>query len=145
MHLAFRNTTKFAAGYYTGGKFPYHLLITQAGTIEQCLPLSYNAPAAMSELNRTGIHIALVGDFRKEAPRNDQEVTLANLCHTLQLAYNWKLEIVGHTDKAGSSSDPNKECPGRKLDLDHLRETLDDERIAYFDPDSLLEEEGIVV
>lgn len=145
IHLAYRDTTRFAAGYYTFGKFPYHFLITREGTIEQCLPLSYNAPAALKSLNTYGIHIALVGDMRKTPASHEQEVALIQLCHLLQNAYAWKLEVRGHTESPGSSLDPNKECPGKKLDLDHLREALDDERVYAMSPELILNTAGVVI
>lgn len=145
IHLAYRDTTRWSAGYYTGGKFPYHFLILRDGLVEQCLPISYNAPAALKALNADGIHIALVGDMRNNPATAEQEVALVQLCHLLQNAYAWKLGVRGHTDTAGSSADPNKSCPGSKLDLDHLRETLDDERIYAISPEIILNNAGVII
>lgn len=142
--LAFRDTTRFAPGSYTSGKHPYHLIITREGAIEQCLPISYVAPAALKRLNESGIHIALVGDMRASPPTPAQALALIELCGTLQTAFNWKLEVRGHTETAGSSNDPNKECPGAHLNLNGLRATLNEEYVLYLSPISALSQNGVV-
>lgn len=114
----FRKTEKHSAGWYTGGKWPYHFYVLPDGTVYNCLPLTYVAPAALASLNRSGVHIALEGDFRKLEPTPQQENSLLLLCQQLRAdLIRPNMPIRGHTDTAGSSSDPNKECPGKCLKL----------------------------
>jgi len=122
-HLAYRDTRKYEAGWYTGGRFPYHYLIGKDGLVEQCLPTSFIGYAAKG-LNECGIHIALIGDFRKHAPTAEQVEALQELCRRLQLGFGRKLKVRGHTEEPGASVDPNKECPGRYLDVAELRQRL---------------------
>ena len=114
---AFRDTKEFAAGFYTGGKWPYHYYILKDGTVYNCLSLASIAPAAMKTLNNCGVHTALEGDFRKESPGPLQVAALLQLHRHLEAKLGKKLKLRGHTDEAGASSDPNKQCPGHKLIL----------------------------
>lgn len=118
---AFAQTGQFQAGYYTGGKFPYHFFVCRDGTVEQCVPLSFNAPAALPKLNKTGIHVAVCGNFRGYEPAVEQWQALIALCSELEKAFNYKLKLRGHTEESDASSSPNKQCPGRLLSMAALR------------------------
>jgi len=43
---AFRDTSKYAAGSYTGGQMPYTFIIRVDGSIDQCLTLKDTGPHA---------------------------------------------------------------------------------------------------
>lgn len=115
---AYRDVKKHAAGWYTNGKWPYHFYVLPDGTIYDCLPLTFIAPAALKTLNRSGVHIALEGDFTKEKPTPAQAAALKGLVAFLRAdLHRPTMPVRGHTDEAGASSDPNKQCPGHKLKL----------------------------
>lgn len=123
----YRNTGKFQAGWYTGGLFPYHFYMPRLGGASHCyqtLPLTAIGPAALRSLNKAGIHVALGGDFRKEAPPLEQGQALVILCAKLMDCFDGQLAILGHTELAGASKDPSKECPGKYLNLGILRASV---------------------
>ena len=64
---AFRDTSPYAAGAYTGGELPYSLLVLPSGDIEQGLALDDVGPHARKWSSPT-IGVALLGDFRAHAP-----------------------------------------------------------------------------
>lgn len=128
---AFKDTTKFAAGWYTGGKFPYHFIIDRNAALHQMLPLTRIGPAAKATLNLAGIHVAVQGDFRKERPTEDQLYTLRDVCIDLLEAMP-ALQLGGHTEFAGASDDPNKQCPGKHLDMNSLRAFVGNREPAAF-------------
>lgn len=114
---AFKDTSKYAAGSYTGGQMPYTFVIRVDGSIDQCLGLEDIGPHA-KRWNTESVSIAVLGDFTKHEPTPDQWISLIELC--IELA-SYGLTIHGHTELPGSSSDPAKQCPGPLLDLDALR------------------------
>ena len=114
---SFRDTSKFAAGSYTGGQMPYTFIIRTDGTIDQCLQLTDIGPHA-KRWNTSSVSIALIGDFTKHEPTNAQFCSLIELCVPL---YSYGMTIHGHTELPGSSGDPSKQCPGAYLDLNLLR------------------------
>ena len=114
---AFRDTSKNAAGAWTGGQMPYTFIIRVDGSIDQCLSLKDTGPHA-KRWNTESVSIALIGDFTKHEPTEEQWLSLIELC--IELA-SYGLTIHGHTELPGSSSDPAKQCPGPLLDLDALR------------------------
>ena len=114
---AFRDTSKWAAGSYTGGEMPYHFIIRKDGTIDQCLTLGDHAPHAR-RWNASGLAVALIGDFRKHAPTPEQWDALKRFCGLWVL---YGLKLYGHTELPGGSKDPSKSCPGNMLDMDELR------------------------
>ena len=142
----FRNVEQFAAGFYTGGLYPYHFFV-QPGQVYQCLPLTVNAPAALSTLNRRGIHIALLGDFRKTAPISLHIMQLKQLLTTLTNCFNGKTQIIGHTEQSTASKDPNKICPGKLLDLNDVRSyvSLNQSNLCELSPEAGLKRAGFVV
>lgn len=114
---AFRDTSKYAAGSYTGGQHPYTFIIRVDGSIDQCLGIKDTGPHA-KRWNSQSVSVALIGDFTKHPPTDDQWLSLIELC--IEFA-SYGLTIHGHTELPGSSSDPKKACPGPLLDLDLLR------------------------
>jgi hypothetical protein len=114
---SFRDTSKFAAGSYTGGEMPYSFVIRTNGIIDQCLRLTDTGPHA-KRWNSSSVSIALIGDFNKHEPTNEQVCSLIELCVPL---YAYGMSIHGHTELPGSSSDPAKRCPGKLLDMDVIR------------------------
>ncbi len=137
---AYQDMTEFAAGSYTGGTFPYHFLLEKGGQICQCLPLTFIGLAS-GKLNKSGIQVALAGDLRKAPPTPKQAESLVSLCRELRKAF--PVEVVGHTEKKGTSKDPNKVCPGSRLDLVALRVTSEptNDHIPY----DLLYHSGIIL
>lgn len=116
----FKDTSRFAAGSYTGGQFPYHYHIDEAGVVAQCLPLTASSPGAIG-VNYRSIHIVVQGDFRKRAPTPAQAQALAAICAALSMVPQTPPEILGHTETEGTSKDVSKICPGKYLDLPALR------------------------
>ena len=107
----------------TGGKFPYHIVIFSSGTTVQCVPLNRAAPGALL-YNDSGIQIALTGDFRfSKKPTVEQQSALESICGLLFKLYG-RLQIVGHTEMPGASTETNKICPGTGLDLKKLRDKI---------------------
>lgn len=104
----------------TGGCMPYHFIVRKDGTIEQAVPLRIVAPGAV-KLNRSGVQIALHGDFRKAPPTEEQFNATVMLCATLQHAFNAH-SIVEHTSVPGTTLTPGKICPGKYLDMRKLRQ-----------------------
>ncbi len=97
----------------TGGRFPYHFLIWKNGAVDQCVPLSIEAPGA-GVANETGIQVALAGDFRKAPPTPEQFEALHTLCSDL-VRWKPKLRLVGHTEDKARTADDKKICPGEHL------------------------------
>ena len=104
---SFKDTSKYAAGSYTGGQMPYTFIIRKDGT----------SPHA-KRWNSSSVSVACIGDFTKHAPTNEQECALIDLLTALA---GYGLTIHGHTELPGSSSDPKKQCPGPHLDLNAMR------------------------
>jgi len=112
--------------YKTGGRMPYGFVITPDGTIEQCAPLSIITPGAKG-LNNVAINIAVIGDFRREAPSVKQGLALNELCVDLNrwiVLKGTSPKIEGHTEKPGRSGDSNKSCPGKHLVVAGLRSNV---------------------
>ncbi len=124
---AFENTTRYAAGSYTGGKVPYHFFIDAEGGCYQLLPLAVIGPGAYG-INKQSVHIAVSGDFRAHSPTMDQIWTTVCLCEKMQLALGPK-EIRGHTE-FGVQSLRNKKCPGELFPLDKIRDEVH-ARLSY--------------
>lgn len=108
---------------WSGGKTPYHFLIQESGRIEQMVRLSQIGPHA-KKYNSSSIAIALVGDFRKKEPSKEQMKSLKLLATELMYHLSIK-KLWGHDELKGSSSDPNKKCPGKHIDMDDLRDTVE--------------------
>jgi N-acetyl-anhydromuramyl-L-alanine amidase AmpD len=119
---AFEDTSKYAAGSYTGGKTPYHFFLDRSGRVFQLLPLTRIGPGAAG-INTQSIHIALSGDFRVQPPSTGQLHGLKGLLVKLQLMLGDK-EVRGHTERGFSGkvrTAIGKQCPGKQLNLDAVR------------------------
>jgi len=100
---------------------PYTFFIRRDGTIEQTRSLDEMSPHAYTQ-NRYALAVGLSGDFRHSGPTFEQEHSLHWLA---PLLVQWLgLEIVGHTDVEGATSDPDKVCPGWHLDVADIAETI---------------------
>ncbi len=123
---AFADTSPRAAGSYTGGKYPYHFKVGKLGHSVVVLPLHLSAPGAGSRYNKRSIHVAVHGDFRSHPPTDLQLKSCASLVVYLEGRLDRKLKVFGHTEMPGSSSDPDKQCPGPLFPLDLLRSMVDE-------------------
>ena len=119
------------------GKMAYHFIVTENGYVEQALPLTYVAPGAIN-LNPKFVQVGVVGDFRKKGPSAVQGMALnrftAALCKMLGT-----MDVRGHMETEGASSDKSKECPGDHINMAGLRANVID---MYDKADTL---EGVVV
>lgn len=117
---AFKDTSRYGAGSYTGGKFPYHLWLPTgpAGTAFQMLPLDVKGSHAVG-YNRRSIGIALAGDFTEHPPTSSQLRTLETLCTVLSF-WRGSLKIIGHTDDPRATRVEDKVCPGEHLSVKDL-------------------------
>lgn len=106
-----------------GWRCPYHFYINEGGTIQQLTPLCFQAPGAW-RANPFSLHIAVAGDFRTELPTPDQTLALVELCIELADLYP-SAEIDGHCPwKPGRSKNPLKKCPGKRINMDGLRQAV---------------------
>ncbi len=110
---------------YTGGEVPYGWIIgADAGsTIWQCLPISEGGAHAR-RWNKQAIGVACIGDFRKHEMPDVQYDQLVKLLACLQFGFPRDLEIKGHDELPGASSDPDKKCPGDKLPMNGVRRSV---------------------
>lgn len=109
-----------AVAKYTGAEVPYTFIIGIKGRLWQCLPVS-EIGAHARRWNAQAIGVACIGDFRKHEMPPIQFDKLIRLSAALQYAWPNVLQVKGHDELPGGSSDPNKRCPGDKLDMDHVR------------------------
>lgn len=112
---------------YTGAEVPYTFIIggehgDYDGLIWQCLPIS-DVGAHARRWSTPAVGIACVGDFRVDPPSEAQRDSLVALCSVLEDCFG-DLEIRGHDELKGGSSDPNKKCPGDKLHMGALRRDI---------------------
>lgn len=118
---SFKNTTKYAAGYYTGGEMPYTFVVREDGQVDQALSISDWGPHAR-KYNVEGLGVAIIGNLDKKECHAIQWVNTIELCKQL----TWwlgeaKPVIYGHTELEGASSDPSKKCPGKFFDMNAFR------------------------
>ena len=124
---------------YTGGEVPYGWIIGAGGTIWQCLAIS-DVGAHARRWNKQAIGVACIGDFRKHDIPEVQYKRLIHLLACLQFGFPRDLEIKGHDELPGASSDPNKKCPGDKLPMGAVRSS-----VRVYLEGSHLREMGIVI
>jgi hypothetical protein len=69
--------------------------------------------------------VALLGDFRREPPTPAQRAILPCVCAALLAQLGRDVDALhGHDELQGGSRDPDKECPGRHLSIDALRDAV---------------------
>lgn len=113
---------------YTGGQNPYTFYVGyQYGRIWQALPVDEVGNHAR-RWNVEGLGIALIGDFRTEAPRADTTwgaslVLVSHLCEALGLSAD---DVEPHTGGSlqGTTASSAKDCPGRMFNMDRFREEV---------------------
>jgi hypothetical protein len=103
----------------TGGKMPYHLIVEVEGNITKCVPYLMIAPGAAG-LNKNGIQIGVVGDFRKHPPTDAQRISLLLLVKELKELYPGILPMR-HDDEPTGTTMKNKVCPGKHLNIEDLK------------------------
>lgn len=113
-----------AAGKWTGGKFPYHFVISKFGQIWQCVPLDRVAPHAQV-WNERSVAVAFIGDQRVEILTPQARAAGILLMHRLLGTIGLGTAAVrAHDELEGGSSDPNKQCPGEHFYIDDFRRDL---------------------
>lgn len=123
-----------------GSKMTYNWVIRKSGLIEQALPLDvWGWHARGHSQGKQGV--ACVGDFRKEPPTDAQMDSLVNLCAAFAMRRG-EIQIYGHDELPNSSSDPNKQCPGCRLDIGTLHQAVRARMKAY--GDGSLKDAGVV-
>jgi N-acetyl-anhydromuramyl-L-alanine amidase AmpD len=120
MDIAARFRSFVALG--TGRRVAYHLIIRSSGVVEQLLPLDVRGAHAIGQ-NYCSWGVAAVGDFDVRPMADNQRAMLVELLRFLR-TLRPGAEIFGHTEVPGTSSDPEKRCPGRYLDMDLLRKDV---------------------
>lgn len=105
----------------TGGKIPYTLMVGAEGQVWQTLRLADVGPHALS-WSRHSVGVACIGDFRTEPPTLQQRESCVELVSLLAQALGIDGHLIrGHSELAGGSSDPGKQCPGHRLSMAHIR------------------------
>ena len=125
---------------YTGGQFPYNIIVRQDGIAEQVLELCEVGPHAR-RWNVPAIGVAFVGDFTVHEPslvqRDNGIFLVAAIC-----AWIGDYFCRAHDDLPGGSSDPRKQCPGRHFDVGGFRKDVAREvaqlRSEYMGPNPAL-------
>jgi len=112
-------------GSATGYQMPYHIVIGRYGSIEQALRLTDHAPHALA-WSVSGIAIAVVGDPRIEPLTRLQYESLVKVCAVLSSWLGGASVVRGHDELKDGSRDPNRECPGRYLDMTALRADVEE-------------------
>jgi hypothetical protein len=105
----------------TGSPFmPYHFVVRAPPNsladivVEQALPVCVKAPHAL-QWNARSVGIAVIGDFQKNRPTEQQRLGTIWLCRRLMDRLGRNLRIDGHTVLPKSTNDLNKVCPGQHL------------------------------
>lgn len=96
---------------------PYTFVITDAGVIEQALPILVKSPHAAA-WNKRAVGIAVIGDFRNAQPPDAQKQACVYLLRRIMYTIGRPLKVVGHTSVPGATTDPDKICPGKNLSVD---------------------------
>jgi N-acetylmuramoyl-L-alanine amidase len=120
--------THLDRGFWNG--LGYHFLIDNGtlgkgdGQIEvapRWIKQQSGAHCNSGGMNEQGIGVALVGNFNEETPTPGQIQALTYLLKTLCQYYHIPAtHIVGHRDAPGA----NTECPGRRLSLPNIRQSV---------------------
>lgn len=113
----------YNVGLGTGGRTPYHFLIRKNGDIEQMLPISARGTHAKG-YNWQSVGVAIAGNSETNEIPDCQFKSLKLVCLILGRINNG-LIVAGHTDLPGASSDPNKRCPGKYLNIDLLNTVVE--------------------
>jgi hypothetical protein len=103
----------------TGGKMPYHLIIEVDGNVTRCVPYLMIAPGAAG-LNKNGIQVGVVGDFRKHPPTDKQRISLLLAYKHLNELYPG-IRPMRHDDEPTGTTMKNKVCPGKHLSIEDLK------------------------
>jgi len=123
----------------TGGEIPYSFMIGGNlgpdefdGVIWQTLPV-LEIGAHARRWNTTAIGVAMISDPRVRAVSDAQRQALIDLVSELCQAFKINPEgsdrsgvwyLAGHDELPGSSSDPNKRCPGKHAPMGELRASV---------------------
>lgn len=98
---------------------PYTFVIPPDGKTEQAVWVSMRTPHGRS-WNTRAIGVALVGDFRRQPPTDQQVDAAAALVIRLQDALRHPLAVYGHTMwhplPHQTTTTPGKDCPGKHFE-----------------------------
>jgi len=119
----------------TGGATPYHALVCldNGAHVEQLLRLSVRGAHAGDVrqgpehvgYNWRSLAVAVVGNADERHITGSQYTSLVRVCSQWLPMRAGGLFVEGHTFLPGASKDPNKRCPGRFLDMDTVRRSVD--------------------
>lgn len=147
---AFKDTGKYKAGSFTGGRFPYCLGIDPWAAVSQYARILDITPHAGS-YNEESIGVFVSGDFRKYPPTWVADIALRRLCVALAGWIGPDYSLDGHTELgAGATGDPTKVCPGPHLAMNGVRRVVRErtEALGPLAPDErdlILLNAGIVI
>jgi len=120
-HFTGKNPKYPGVARATKGENAYTIMIGKLGQAWQCLPLGDIGHHARRWSYKT-IGIAVIGDPRYVDLTHEQYWALVDTCSLVSRVLGTSSdEIHGHDELKGGSSDKNKSCPGRLLDMDQLR------------------------
>lgn len=105
-----------------GHRMAYQLVVWPDGRIEQSLCLDALGWHAKG-WSRTHLGVAVFGDFRRHEPTHAQRESLVWLLAGLSRVKG-SINFAGHDQMPGSSSDPDKICPGKYLDIGDLHHSV---------------------
>lgn len=109
------------AARIVGYRMPYHFVVDASGEVTQCVTVGRQAPHAAS-WNSRSIGVAVLGDFRRNAPTGSQWNAAATLVGLLASPERW--DVLGHDEAPGGSNDPRKQCPGRRWPMEQFRSAV---------------------
>jgi hypothetical protein len=100
-------------------QMPYTFVIRRCGMMEQALRALDVTPHGVA-FGFPGIGVALIGDFRTEAPTSLQWHSLLVLCHVFSGWLKGAESIMGHDGFPVSREEHVVDCPGQYLDIRRL-------------------------
>lgn len=107
----------------TGGRMPYTHVVRRDGTVEQALGWAEVAPHACA-WNTRSASVGVVGDFRTRPPTDEQWESLVWLCSIASVLIGGASGVYGHGELEHGMNDPDKSCPGVRLDMTILRSAV---------------------
>jgi hypothetical protein len=105
-----------------GHRMAYSYVVGILGEIEQALPDNRHGwHCRASSVNC--LAVAVLGDFRAQAPQSPQLRSLVSLCARLKTRYSGAV-LLGHDEVVEGSFYLNHQCPGEYLNMYSLRDDV---------------------